>query len=588
MSKAVISPAILATMLVCIGLPSRSFAADTPPETSQDNVQEDSEIGSETQVHAALDKSVSLSAVDLPLAAVMKDLAEKADVTMQLDIAALESNGISADDATVSVALKGISLRSVLRIVLDQFDLTYMVHEGVLMITTPEEAEGNLITSIYDVVDLISVGDNIRPDRFDYDSLIELITSTVSPDCWDEVGGPGSISGFRGTLVVSQTDEVQGRIKQLLAAARKAKTVAAEYKDNAPPKASIPLTGSDADAEEIARIEKTLNAKADFDFTESPLKDVAATVGKLHEIPILLDRAALEDAGIENNTPVTISVRNLKLRQALALLLRDLELTWIVSDGVLTITTREAAERRLITRAYPVLDLVEVASKQPDLSPLSAAADSDYDSLMELTTVTIAPDAWDEVGGPGAIGVMGAYGFFVINQTYEIHQQLENFYTELRHKIPANAKRVAQREDDGRVRLAVYLLPGSPPNQKANAKAFNQKPDPNVLRQFGGGMDGGGFGAASGAQGLRELEEAPSGEEMLDLITTLIEPESWHAREDVYARAVTSRLVIRHTESVHRQIRELAARLGIHNFSEVPSPEWEGRGAAGPRSGGFF
>ena len=36
----------------------------------------------------------------------------------------------------------------------------------------------------------------------DFDSLIELITTTISPQTWDEVGGPGSISSFDGGVFV--------------------------------------------------------------------------------------------------------------------------------------------------------------------------------------------------------------------------------------------------------------------------------------------------------------------------------------------------------------------------------------------------
>jgi len=36
----------------------------------------------------------------------------------------------------------------------------------------------------------------------DFDSLIELITTTVAPESWDEVGGPGTIDGFEGGVYV--------------------------------------------------------------------------------------------------------------------------------------------------------------------------------------------------------------------------------------------------------------------------------------------------------------------------------------------------------------------------------------------------
>jgi len=52
----------------------------------------------------------------------------------------------------------------------------------------------------------------------DFDSLIELITTTVAPETWDDVGGAGSIAPFETNLsiVVSQTQDVHEDIVDLL------------------------------------------------------------------------------------------------------------------------------------------------------------------------------------------------------------------------------------------------------------------------------------------------------------------------------------------------------------------------------------
>ena len=52
----------------------------------------------------------------------------------------------------------------------------------------------------------------------DFDTLIDLITSTIAPTTWDTVGGPGSVAGFDTnlSLVVSQTQEVHEEIVDLL------------------------------------------------------------------------------------------------------------------------------------------------------------------------------------------------------------------------------------------------------------------------------------------------------------------------------------------------------------------------------------
>jgi general secretion pathway protein D len=52
----------------------------------------------------------------------------------------------------------------------------------------------------------------------DFQSLIELITSTIAPDSWQEVGGAGTIAEFPGnlSLVISQTQDVHDQIRDLL------------------------------------------------------------------------------------------------------------------------------------------------------------------------------------------------------------------------------------------------------------------------------------------------------------------------------------------------------------------------------------
>jgi len=52
----------------------------------------------------------------------------------------------------------------------------------------------------------------------DFDSLIDLITSTTAPESWDAVGGPGAIESFATnlSLVISQTQDVHDQIADLL------------------------------------------------------------------------------------------------------------------------------------------------------------------------------------------------------------------------------------------------------------------------------------------------------------------------------------------------------------------------------------
>jgi beta-lactamase regulating signal transducer with metallopeptidase domain len=61
----------------------------------------------------------------------------------------------------------------------------------------------------------------------DFDPLTELITATVAPETWEDMGGWGSIKPFPGnlSLVVSQTQEVHDQIADLLEQLRRAQNV---------------------------------------------------------------------------------------------------------------------------------------------------------------------------------------------------------------------------------------------------------------------------------------------------------------------------------------------------------------------------
>ena len=54
------------------------------------------------------------------------------------------------------------------------------------------------------------------------DELIELVTSIVKPDSWDDVGGPGAIDAYNGLIVVAQTAEVHQTVERLFDMLREA------------------------------------------------------------------------------------------------------------------------------------------------------------------------------------------------------------------------------------------------------------------------------------------------------------------------------------------------------------------------------
>jgi hypothetical protein len=171
------------------------------------------------RIEEELKKPTQMEFVETPLQDIIDFLKNFHGVEIQLDKKALDEAGVGTD-TPITKNLKGISLRSALRLVLSELELTYMIRGGVLLITTQEQADSRLYTVIYEVADLVTCRDDMDRLWDDYDTLVDLITSTVVPTTWDEVGGAGSIApaSFAGArvLVVTQNQEVQDQIIDLL------------------------------------------------------------------------------------------------------------------------------------------------------------------------------------------------------------------------------------------------------------------------------------------------------------------------------------------------------------------------------------
>ena len=74
-------------------------------------------------------------------------------------------------------------------------------------------------TRVYAVADLVvPKGSDPSTAVADFDTLIDLITSTIEQDTWDTVGGPGAIEAFpaNSSLVISQTRDIHEEIENLL------------------------------------------------------------------------------------------------------------------------------------------------------------------------------------------------------------------------------------------------------------------------------------------------------------------------------------------------------------------------------------
>ncbi len=188
----------------------------------------------EERIRAALDTRVDVSLIEVPLHDVAKQIEMVVGFDVELDTKALDVVGIGGD-TPITRELSDVSLRSALNLMLDELELTYVIANEVLLITTFEEADANLWPKVYDVADLVAPANlsvagspfAVNPPEPNFIALTRVITTTIAPDTWDQVGGPGSIEsmayGEKYVLVISQTEEVHEEVRELLEQIRSVK-----------------------------------------------------------------------------------------------------------------------------------------------------------------------------------------------------------------------------------------------------------------------------------------------------------------------------------------------------------------------------
>jgi hypothetical protein len=201
---------LVAAPVVILACSIRAVAADAPPEPHI-------AATARASLERALRGPTVFDFADTPLSDVVDYLANKHDIVMILDNKGLTDAAIDPSSPVTKSIRKPIRLASGLKLILEEFDLTYTIKDDVLLITTKEKADEVLIMNTYDVADLLDRGSSSRAAMT---QLIEAITSVVHPDSWDENGGPGSIVPFGEVLVVSQRADVHENITDLLSRLR--------------------------------------------------------------------------------------------------------------------------------------------------------------------------------------------------------------------------------------------------------------------------------------------------------------------------------------------------------------------------------
>lgn len=256
-------------------------------------------------------------------------------------------------------------------------------------------------------------------------------------------------------------------------------------------------------------IKSRLTTMVNVNYSNRSLAQVLDDLSAITNIPIVIDSAALSAVRVDPETPVTLQINQpIQLKSALNLLLEGKDLTYILRNDVLMVTSMEVKRSDVKVRTYKVTDLVTpipnfVSGYEDGLAGALRAA---YQMTMPQADVQLMPVSATGLAGGG-------------------------------------------RSNNG-------FAAGQMMNPVNN----------NVLGQYHplGGQSGfGGGSAASGGSGAGGAAFADF-QSLIDLIQTTIEPDTWEAlggNSTMREYAQNLSLVISTTSDVHDQITDLLESL---------------------------
>lgn len=352
------------------------------------------------RIRAALNEKSSCRFENTPLHEAIATLSERHGIPIYLREQKLFDASVDIS-IPITKRLDGVSLRSVLNLIVRDLELTYLVEDQGLVITTPENAEDHEIIVAYDVRDIVEkFGDS--PDAVDWDSLVEVIVASVRPDSWNDMSGPGPSMGYGDRwLIFQQTDAMHEQVGDLLDQMR---WVIAGKAESAPP-----LLRAAQETEE--RVRAALKQVIELDKEPRPLNEVVSQLRDLLGIPILVTEKRLMEAGVSLEALVISDLGAATAGDHLAVMLRAHTLTTVIRDEVLQITTPEDEESFLVTRMYDARHLPQ--------KTMSA------ERLCELIRAKIQPGNGAIFGSPGSVETHA--GLLVVNHTPAIQEQVKHY-----------------------------------------------------------------------------------------------------------------------------------------------------------------
>jgi len=403
----------------------------------------------EQRILDALQKPISATYSKTPLPEVLSRIRKEFDINLHVDEKNIRDEVQPSKTMLVTCQLQEITLRSFLSTILQDHHLVLTIQNEALTITTQPSSLEIKATVVYPVEDLVMESDPpllpgtvqvplVLGPYLDFDRLIELITISLSPNCYEP---SPTVEFFRHgnsrTLIATVPEAAHCEIIELFTALRlsrdlqgiprqamqlglkkdpKSAAIAKPIKELPTVIPCEPITPASVKIQ--AAWQKTLSAH----YHEASLSEVIDRLRKEFGINIHVCEQRLGDAGLDiAKSKITCDFETITLRAFLNRLGTANGFKAVYFQEAIRITTVVDYEGSTSgTRVYPVADLSEGMASEFNAAPLT-----------ELILNTVAPNSW-EFFGPTPEFANVPTASLVISQTPDVHDEIANLLAALR------------------------------------------------------------------------------------------------------------------------------------------------------------
>lgn len=429
-------------------------------------------------------------------------------------------------------------------------ELTWVVDDNLISLTTAERAGERYTTKRYYIGDLLSEAQSAE-------FLVEILQQETSGPWHSDEPGTGTITPFGNYLFVRQTSGNQRQVQGLLEALRRPEPIV--------------LIGR---SQEDLRLRRILEEKVvSFDWPEMTLAEFAQRLTEMTGAKFKLDEQALTDEGLDTDTLIVARSKNLPLSQALDIVLSNVngtELMIVIEDGVFHIISGEKYCGVYETILYNVGWLGITGERLEE-----------FVSLLEQET----SGPWDaEEPGTGMISAFPHRSSLLVRQTPNVQREILVLLRDLRFLPKDEPLFVAAKDGGKHVRTKYYRM--APETAEALAKLI-----PESIAIGTWELDDSKDVAAHRANPSAKQETEPKAEpprgritvvripvgglELLVLDPTIgklqVDKKPLPATPIVYSGYPSSYLAITHTPEVHASVLRLLKGL-LEIPPKHPSP----------------